>query len=202
MVAGASLLTDYILTVAVSIAGGVLAIQSAFGFDSRWRVPLCLILIAVMTIANLRGLKESGAVFAPPTYLYILMLLLLIGVGFYRIFVQHVGPIPLESLSPDAQALAQGTQALSVLLLLRAFSSGAVALSGVEAVSNGVPAFRRPESRTRRRRSPSWAASSAPASSACRPGLPPAAATAARTTRPGSPSWPSTSTAARESCSG
>ena len=145
--AGASLLTDYILTVAVSIAGGVLAIQSAFGFDSRWRVPLCLILIAMMTIANLRGLKESGAVFAPPTYLYILMLMLLIGVGFYRIFVEHVGPIPLEDLSPDAQELAQGTQALSVLLLLRAFSSGAVALSGVEAVSNGVPAFRRPESR-------------------------------------------------------
>ena len=147
LVAGASLLTDYILTVAVSIAGGVLAIQSAFGFDSRWRVPLCLALIAVMTIANLRGLKESGAVFAPPTYLYIVMLMLLIGVGFYRIFVQHVGPIPLEDLSPDAQELAQGTQALSVLLLLRAFSSGAVALSGVEAVSNGVPAFRRPESR-------------------------------------------------------
>ncbi len=147
LVAGASLLTDYILTVAVSIAGGVLAIQSAFGFDSRWRVPLCLALIAVMTIANLRGMKESGAVFAPPTYLYILMLMLLIGVGFYRIFVQHVGPIPLEDLSPDARELAQGTQALSVLLLLRAFSSGAVALSGVEAVSNGVPAFRKPESR-------------------------------------------------------
>ena len=147
LVAGASLLTDYILTVAVSIAGGVLAIQSAFGFDSRWRVPLCLALIAVMTIANLRGLKESGAVFAPPTYLYIVMLMLLIGVGFYRIFVQHVGPIPLDDLSPEAQELAQGTQALSVLLLLRAFSSGAVALSGVEAVSNGVPAFRKPESR-------------------------------------------------------
>ena len=73
--------------------------------------------------------------------------MLLIGVGFYRIFVQHVGPIPLEDLSPEAQELAQGTQALSVLLLLRAFSSGAVALSGVEAVSNGVPAFRKPESR-------------------------------------------------------
>ena len=147
LVAGASLLTDYILTVAVSIAGGVLAIQSAFGFDSRWRVPLCLVLIAVMTVANLRGLKESGAVFAPPTYLYIVMLMLLIVVGFYRIFVQHLGPIPLEDLSPEAQELAEGTQALSVLLLLRAFSSGAVALSGVEAVSNGVPAFRKPESR-------------------------------------------------------
>ena len=147
LVAGASLLTDYILTVAVSVAGGVLAIQSAFGFDSRYRVPLALALIALMTIANLRGLKESGTLFAPPTYLYVIMLMLLIVVGMYRIFVQDLGPIPLEDLSPEAQELAQGTSALSIILLLRAFSSGAVALSGVEAVSNGVPAFRKPESR-------------------------------------------------------
>ena len=87
LVAGASLLTDYILTVAVSVAGGVLAIQSAFGFDSQWRVPLCLLMIAVMTVANLRGLRESGSLFAPPTYLYIVMLMLLIVVGLYRVFV-------------------------------------------------------------------------------------------------------------------
>jgi amino acid transporter len=147
LVAGASLLTDYILTVSVSVAGGVLAIQSAFGFDSQWRVPLCLLMIVVMTVANLRGLKESGSLFAPPTYLYIVMLLVLIGVGCYRIFVKDLGPIPLDQLSEEAQELAAGTAALSVLMLLRAFSSGAVALSGVEAVSNGVPAFRRPEAR-------------------------------------------------------
>jgi amino acid transporter len=147
LVAGASLLTDYILTVAVSIAGGVLAIQSAFGFDSSYRVPLCLSLIAVMTVANLRGLKESGALFAPPTYLYVGMLILLIVVGLYRVFVQDLGPIPLEHLSDDARELSAGAKSLSVLMLLRAFSSGAVALSGVEAVSNGVPAFRKPESR-------------------------------------------------------
>jgi amino acid transporter len=147
LVAGASLLTDYILTVAVSIAGGVLAMQSAFDFDSQWRVPLCLVLIGAMTIANLRGLKESGALFAPPTYLYVGMLVLLIVVGMYRIFVQDVGPIPLSDLSEEARELAEGTGALSLLLLLRAFSSGAVALSGVEAVSNGVPAFKKPESR-------------------------------------------------------
>jgi amino acid transporter len=147
LVAGASLLTDYILTVAVSVAGGVLAIQSAFGFDSEWRVPICLVLIAVMTVANLRGLKESGALFAPPTYMYVVMLLILIVTGLFRIYVQHVGPIPLDTLSPEAQELAQGTSALAFLMLLRAFSSGAVALSGVEAVSNGVPAFRKPESR-------------------------------------------------------
>jgi amino acid transporter len=147
LVAGAALLTDYILTVAVSIAGGVLAIQSAFGFESSWRVPLCLGLIAVMTLANLRGLKESGALFAPPTYLYIVMLVLLIVTGCYRIFVQDLGPIPLDQLSEEGQDLAEETAALSLLMLLRAFSSGAVALSGVEAVSSGVPAFRKPESR-------------------------------------------------------
>ena len=147
LVAGASLLTDYILTVAVSVAGGVLAIQSAFGFESRWRVPLCLLMIAIMTVANLRGVRESGALFAPPTYLYVVMLVLLITVGLYRIFVQDIGPIPESMLSAEGLELAEGTNTLTILLLLRAFSSGAVALSGVEAVSNGVPAFRRPESR-------------------------------------------------------
>jgi amino acid transporter len=147
LVAGASLLTDYILTVAVSVAGGVLAIQSAFDFDSQWRVPLCLVMVVVMTVANLRGLRESGSLFAPPTYLYIVMLVLLIGVGFYRIFVKDLGPIPLSELSEEARELAAETEALGILMLLRAFSSGAVALSGVEAVSNGVPAFRKPESR-------------------------------------------------------
>jgi amino acid transporter len=147
LVAGASLLTDYILTVAVSVAGGVLAIQSAFGFDSRWRVPLCLLMIAIMTVANLRGLRESGSLFAPPTYLYILMLILLITVGLYRVYFKDLGPIPLDSLSKEAQQHATEAASLSILLLLRAFSSGAVALSGVEAVSNGVPAFRKPAPR-------------------------------------------------------
>jgi amino acid transporter len=147
LVAGASLLTDYILTVAVSVAGGVLAIQSAFGFDSSWRVPLGLLLIAIMTVANLRGLRESGALFAPPTYLYIVMLMLLILVGLYKVFVDDLGPMPVETLSEEAQELARETSALSLLLLLRAFSSGAIALSGVEAVSNGVPSFRKPAAR-------------------------------------------------------
>lgn len=144
LVAGAALLTDYILTVAVSVAGGVLAIQSAFGFDAQWRVPLGLLMIAIMTVANLRGLRESGALFAPPTYLYITMLVLLICVGLYRVYFQDLGQVPIDQLSAEAEELATGTQALGLLMLLRAFSSGAVALSGVEAVSNGVPAFRRP----------------------------------------------------------
>src|SRR6478609_8719257 len=147
LVAGAALLTDYILTVAVSVAGGVLAIQSAIEFDSKWRVPICLALIALMTVANLRGLKESGALFAPPTYLYVIMLMLLIVVGLYKIYFKDLGPIPLSELSQQARELSRDTSSLAFLMLLRAFSSGAVALSGVEAVSNGVPAFRKPESR-------------------------------------------------------
>ncbi len=147
LVAGSSLLVDYILTVAVSVAGGVLAIRTATGFDSSWTVPVCLLCVFVMTVMNLRGVKESGAAFAGPTYFYILMLVILIGSGLYRIYVQHVGPIPDSILSEDAVELKNSAKTLGVFMLLRAFSSGAVALSGVEAVSNGVPAFQKPESK-------------------------------------------------------
>ena len=153
LVAGASLLTDYILTVAVSVAGGVLAMQSAFGFDSSVRVPFGLVLIALLTVANLRGLRESGSLFAPPTYLYIVMLAVLIVIGLYRVYFRDLGPIPISRLLGDAhnpeevRELIEGGKTLSIFMLLRAFSSGAVALSGVEAVSNGVQTFRKPESR-------------------------------------------------------
>jgi amino acid transporter len=153
LVAGASLLTDYILTVAVSIAAGVLAITSAVPAWSGHRVAICLMMIVLMMLANLRGLKESGALFAPPTYIYIASLMLLIVVGLYRIFLQDLGPMDVDALvasgdlSEEALEFREGAKSLGLLMLLRAFSSGAVALSGVEAVSNGVPAFRRPESR-------------------------------------------------------
>jgi len=147
LVAGSSLLVDYILTVAVSVAGGVLAIRTATGFDSKWTVPVCLLCVVGMTVVNLRGIKESGAAFAGPTYFYILMLIILLVTGLYRVFVQHLGPIPDKLLSEDAIAIGKQTNTLSLYMLLRAFSSGAVALSGVEAVSNGVPSFKKPESR-------------------------------------------------------
>jgi amino acid transporter len=153
LVAGASLLVDYILTVAVSIAAGVLAITSAVPSWADHRVPIGVGMIVVMMLANLRGLKESGTLFAPPTYVYIASLALLILVGLYRIFVQDLGPIDVEALvasgdlSHEALEFTEGTQSLGLLLLLRAFSSGAVALTGTEAVSNGVPAFRKPEPR-------------------------------------------------------
>ncbi len=147
LVAGSSLLVDYVLTVAVSVAGGVLAIKTATGFDQRWTVPICLLCIIGMTVANLRGVKESGAIFAGPTYFYVVMLVILIFTGLYRIFVQHVGPIPESMLSPEAIAASKLTGTLTLYMLLRGFSSGAVALSGVEAISNGVPAFQKPEAK-------------------------------------------------------
>ncbi len=147
LVAGSSLLVDYILTVAVSVAGGVLAIRTAFGFDTKWTVPICLACIVFMTVINLRGVKESGAAFAGPTYFYVVMLLILLVTGFYRVFVQHVGPIPESMLSEEAREQAKLTKSLGLYMLLRAFSSGAVAMSGVEAVSNGVPSFEKPESK-------------------------------------------------------
>jgi amino acid transporter len=144
LVAGSALLVDYVLTVAVSVAGGVLAVRSAAGFSNGWTVPICLVCIALMTVANLRGVRESGALFAGPTYFYIILLIVLIIVGLIRIYGFDLGPIP--NLTVEGQELARMNNSLSFLMLLRAFSSGAVALSGVEAISNGVPAFKRPES--------------------------------------------------------
>ena len=146
-VAGASLLIDYILTVAVSISAGTAAIISAFQSLAPYRVEMCLAFIVVMTLANLRGLKESGRLFAGPTYVYVVSLGLLVGVGLVRVFFFH-----LEALPPNPERLAEITNggttlgAVGILLVLRAFSSGAVALTGIEAISNGVPAFRKPES--------------------------------------------------------
>lgn len=144
LVAGGSLLVDYILTVAVSVAGGVAAIVSAFEGLAPYRVHLCVAAIVVMMLANLRGLKESGAVFAPPTYLYIASLILLIGVGLFRVFVQDLPPIEHTGA---AQELIEQQGAITLFFFLKAFASGAVALTGVEAVSNGVPAFKKPEPR-------------------------------------------------------
>lgn len=148
LVAGSALLVDYVLTVAVSVSAGVAAITSAFPELREHRVALGLAFIAVMMVANLRGTKESGRLFAGPTYLYVAALGLLIVVGLVRSYLGDLGPLPVDERRlaelTEEGALVTGVTALA---LLRAFSSGAVALSGVEAISNGVPAFRRPESR-------------------------------------------------------
>jgi amino acid transporter len=145
LIAGASLLVDYILTVAVSISAGVAAIVSLPQFQSlvNQRVLLGLILIGVITVANLRGVKESGRVFAVPTYIYIVSIVLLVGYGLFRSFFGHIKPVPFDPHKSVATAVTGGS--LGLFLLLKGFSSGAVALTGVEAISNGVPAFRRPK---------------------------------------------------------
>jgi amino acid transporter len=147
LVAGASLLVDYILTVAVSISAGVAAIISipAMRDLADYRVELALVLIALITVANLRGIKESGRVFSVPTYIYIVVLTILIGYGLYESFFGNLGHVPFNEEEFDGVREAGGT--LGLFLILKGFSSGAVALTGVEAISNGVPAFRRPESK-------------------------------------------------------
>jgi amino acid transporter len=147
LVAAASLMIDYVLTVSVSTAAGVAAVTSAFPVLLPHTVWLCLICIALITVANLRGVRESGVLFAVPSYLFIFSILVLLGVGFYRHFMGG-------GLTPYAPLVAQHSIAnpsylpsLSLFLLLRAFSSGCTALSGIEAISNGVTAFRPPEAR-------------------------------------------------------
>jgi amino acid transporter len=150
LIAGASLLVDYILTVAVSISAGVAAIVSIPAFQglASHRVELGLVLIAFIALANLRGIKESGRLFAVPTYVYIVSLGALIVAGLIRSYAGDIGHVPFDA---HAFAAAGGTRetggTLGLFLILKGFSSGAVALTGVEAISNGVPAFRRNESK-------------------------------------------------------
>lgn len=146
LVAGASLLVDYILTVAVSISAGVAAIVSIPSFRSLQdhRVELGLVLILFISLANLRGIKESGRLFAAPTYIYIFTLGAMVIYGLIRTYMGNVEPIEVP---PDAFDGALMGGSLTLFVVLKGFSSGAVALTGVEAISNGVPAFRRPESK-------------------------------------------------------
>ncbi|MSQ14341.1 MAG: APC family permease [Dehalococcoidia bacterium] len=143
LVAAAALLTDYVLTVAVSVSAGIAALTSAFpGLHDR-RVLFAVIVIALMTIVNLRGVRESGKVFMAPTYVYLLSVLSLVAFGMYRLLT---GDAP-EYQAPQEWTTAHTAAPLTLLLVFRAFASGSVALTGVEAVSNGVPSFQQPEVR-------------------------------------------------------
>jgi amino acid transporter len=141
-IAGASLLTDYILTVAVSISAGIAAITSAFPSLHSLTVPLCLVAIGVIAWGNLRGARESGTIFAIPTYFFIAMAYLLLAFAVFRYFFHQETPLRLSETIPYHTG-----EAIGLMLFLRAFASGCSALTGVEAISNGIPAFRRPESR-------------------------------------------------------
>ena len=141
LTAAAALLIDYVLTVAVSITAGVAAFTSAFPALIPFRVELCLLAIVLIAWANLRGVRESGTLFAIPTYGFVLVFLTLIAVGLVRWFS---GTLPQDP-APALPATGEGAGALTLFLVLRAFASGCTALTGVEAISNGIPAFRKPE---------------------------------------------------------
>lgn len=149
LIAAASLLVDYILTVSVSVAAGVAAITSTFvGTRLAWldehRAAFCIFFIAFIAIANLRGVRESGALFAGPTYAFIVSFMFMIAYGLVRVYL-HPDIVPPPN-DVDLK-IAEGYQPhyLSLFLLLGAFSNGCAALTGIEAISNGIPAFKQPE---------------------------------------------------------
>jgi len=145
LIAAAALLTDYILTVSVSISGGVAAITSAYPSLIAHTVLLCIAAVVLLTIVNLRGVRESGIAFSVPTYVFIAMMVVMICVGLYHVWlgdsrIVAAVPKPSTSLSaPEGFALT--------FLILRAFAEGCVAMTGTEAISNGVGAFKKPSSR-------------------------------------------------------
>src|SRR5215471_14122981 len=141
LTAAASLLVDYTLTVSVSISAGILAVTSAFPWLDAFRVEMCLGCLAILMLGNLRGIRESGRIFAVPTYFFVVSIGVLIAAGLYQYMTGHVTPVQAP-LPPEA-----GTSRLTTFLLLTAFANGCTAMTGVEAVSNGVPAFRPPESK-------------------------------------------------------
>jgi amino acid transporter len=142
LIAAAALLIDYVMTVAVSTAAAIAQIQSVIPQAYEVRIEIAFISISLITIANLRGLRESGNIFAVPTYLFVGLALAIVAIGLVGVVSGTAAPVPLE---PDAVPL--GSEALGVLLLLKAFAGGSVALTGVEAIANGVPAFKPPEAR-------------------------------------------------------
>lgn len=149
LVAAASLLVDYVLTVSVSIAAGVAAITSAAqGTRYAWlidhKVLLCLIFIGFIATANLRGVRESGALFATPTYVFVISFLFMVGFGFFHYFT-YGGAAPVPAPGDLKTAEGYNLQPLTMFLLLGAFSNGCAALTGIEAISNGVQAFKKPE---------------------------------------------------------
>jgi amino acid transporter len=152
LVAAAALLTDYVLTVSVSISGGVAAITSAYPMLVPHKVLICMGAILLLMVVNLRGVRESGAAFSLPTYIFIVMMLALIGVGLYRLSMGHAfapvaGPTQIDPVS-QRQALTSGPVAFAFLyLMLRGFAEGCAAMTGTEAISNGITAFKAPAPR-------------------------------------------------------
>jgi amino acid transporter len=144
LIAAAALFIDYVMTVAVSTASAVSQAYSVWPALYDIRIEIALVAIALITVANLRGLREAGNIFAMPTYLFVVMALLMIGLGLEHVITNTVPvlPDPAFVIKPPSTL-----EPLAIILLLRAFAGGAVALTGVEAIANGVPAFKPPESK-------------------------------------------------------
>ncbi len=138
--AAAALLIDYVLNVAVSVSAGVLNLVSLFGALSPYVVPIDVALVVLITLVNLRGVRESGTVFAFPTYFFVVSAMLMIIVGIVKAFVFQHQPF-IADFTPQVQAI----EPLSIFLILRSFATGCSAMTGVEAISNGIPAFKKPE---------------------------------------------------------
>jgi len=143
LIAGASLLTDYILTVSVSIASGVAQIVSAFPELYNYRVVLSVGFIMFVMLMNLRGVKESGTAFAIPTYFFVVLMFIAVGTGLFRLFIAGT----LGTVIDPPELLAHGISTVTPFLILHAFASGTTALTGVEAISNGITAFKEPRSK-------------------------------------------------------
>jgi len=139
LVAAAALLVDYVLTVAVSVAAGVAAITSAIPELTAHKVAISVVCVVVIAVANIRGVRESGRIFAVPTYFFLASFTVMLAAGFFRLVTGTLQAAPPPSVAP--------LEALTWFLILRAFASGCTALTGIEAISNGIPAFRSPESR-------------------------------------------------------
>lgn len=144
LVAAAALLIDYILTVSVSISSGVAQIVSAYPDMFPYRVLICVACVALITIINLRGVRESGTAFAIPSYFFIVIMFLTIGTGLFRMFTGSLGTV---ANPPEIEHFGGAVSGITAFLLLHAFSSGTAALTGVEAISNGTTAFKEPRSR-------------------------------------------------------
>lgn len=142
-VAGAALLMDYILTVAVSISSGVAQIVSAYPDFDPYRVEIAVAAVLLIMLINLRGVKESGTAFAIPTYFFIVMMFITVGTGLFRYFTGSLGSV----IDPPEVHLAETIAPITAFLLLHAFANGTTALTGVEAISNGITAFKEPRSR-------------------------------------------------------
>lgn len=143
LVAGAALLTDYILTVSVSIASGVAQVTSAFPSLYEYRVVLSVGFIFFVMLMNLRGVKESGTAFAIPTYFFVVLMLITVGAGIFRLFFTHTLGTVIDPPELELHAISK----ITPFLILHAFASGTTALTGVEAISNGITAFKEPRSK-------------------------------------------------------